>query len=194
LTSPRIISGSARGTRLFSVPGDVTRPITDRVKEALFSILGVDLIDATFFDLFSGTGSVGIEALSRGARFARLNDLDRSAVDTIKANLEKTHLAERAQVLQMDAFALLKRPPDQAYDYIYIAPPQYKELWKRALHELDANPAWIKADTWVIVQIDPVEYEEQTLAHLAEFHQRKYGSTLLVFYEYKEEGNSDTSE
>lgn len=187
MTSPRIIAGSARGARLQSVPGDTTRPITDRVKEALFNILGTDLVDASFFDLFSGTGSVGIEALSRGARFARLNDLNRAAVNTIKANLEKTHLAAAAEVLQTDAFALLKRHPDQAFDYIYIAPPQYKELWKGALLELDANPGWTKADTWVIAQIDPVEYEPLTLKHLAEFEQRKYGSTLLVFYETRQD-------
>ncbi len=192
MTSPRIIGGSARGTRLQSVPGDTTRPITDRVKEALFNILGTDLLDATFFDLFSGTGSVGIEALSRGARFARLNDLSRAAVTTIKANLEKTHLTSRAEILQADVFTLLKRHPDQAFDYIYIAPPQYKELWKHVLHDLDANPGWIKADTWVIVQIDPVEYEPQILTHLVELDQRKYGSTLLVFYEVKS-GDSDKS-
>ncbi len=188
MTQPRIISGSARGTRLQSVPGDTTRPITDRVKEALFNILGSDLVDATFFDLFSGTGSVGIEALSRGARFARLNDFNRIAVNTIRTNLEKTHLAAGAEVLQADAFALLKRHPDQAFDYIYIAPPQYKGMWQRALQELDANPGWIKEDTWVIAQIDPVEYEPLTLEHLVEFEQRKYGSTLLVFYEQKGDG------
>lgn len=188
MTQPRIISGSARGTRLQSVPGDTTRPITDRVKEALFNILGSDLVDATFFDLFSGTGSVGIEALSRGARFARLNDFNRTAVNTIRTNLEKTHLAAGAEVLQADAFALLKRHPDQAFDYIYIAPPQYKGMWQRALQELDANPGWIKEDTWVIAQIDPVEYEPLTLEHLVEFEQRKYGSTLLVFYEQKGDG------
>jgi 16S rRNA (guanine966-N2)-methyltransferase len=185
MTSPRIISGTARGTRLQSVPGDSTRPITDMVKEALFNILGTDLIEATFFDLFSGTGSVAIEALSRGARFVRLVDLNRAAITTIKANLEKTHLSARGEVIQADAFALLSRKPDQAFDYIYIAPPQYKEMWKRALHDVDKNPGWIKNDTWVIVQIDPVEYEVQTLEHLDEFEQRKYGSTLLVFYEVK---------
>jgi 16S rRNA (guanine966-N2)-methyltransferase len=189
LSNPRIIAGSARGTRLQSVPGDITRPITDRVKESLFNILSPDLPDSTFFDLFSGTGSVGIEALSRGAKFARLNDLNRAAVNTIKINLEKTHLADKAEVLQADAFSLLKRPPDKAFDYIYIAPPQYKELWKQALQELDRNPGWLKADTWVIIQIDPVEYEEQSLKCLREFEQRKYGSTLLVFYEVAREEN-----
>ena len=71
------------------------------------------------------------------------------------------------------------------FDYIYIAPPQYKKLWEKALADIDENPSWLKEDGWVIVQIDPVEYAVQTLAHLEEFEQRKYGSTLLVFYQTK---------
>ncbi len=184
MTTPRIIGGSARGTRLKMVPGDITRPITDMVKEALFNILGQDDVrDSTWLDLFGGTGSVGLEALSRGARYARFIDLHRAAVTTIKANLERTHLQDRGEVVQIDAFAQLKRPSGQAFDYIYIAPPQYHELWKQALQVLDENPGWLKEDTWVIVQIDPKEYAPQELHHLVEFEQRKYGSTLLVFYE-----------
>lgn len=184
MTNPRIIAGTARGIRLQPVPGDTTRPITDMVKESLFNILGQeDVIDSAWLDLFGGTGSVGIEALSRGAGFVRFIDLNRTAVNTIKANLEKTRLQARAEVIQQDAFTLLKRAADRAFDYIYIAPPQYKDMWKRALQDLDENPGWIKEDTWVIVQIHPVEYQEQTLKHLVEFEQRKYGSTLLVFYE-----------
>lgn len=190
MTTPRIIAGSARGTRLQMVPGDITRPITDMVKEALFNILGMeDVLDSTWLDLFGGTGSVGIEALSRGAAFARFTDLNRAAVETIRANLEKTRLKTNAEVLQIDAFAFLKRPPDRAFDYIYIAPPQYKDMWKRALQDLDDHPGWAKEDTWVIVQIDPVEYAELALANFAEFEQRKYGNTLLVFYEVKSGGS-----
>jgi 16S rRNA (guanine(966)-N(2))-methyltransferase RsmD len=188
VTTPRIIAGSARGTRLQMVPGDITRPITDMVKEALFNILGQeDVVDSTWLDLFGGTGSVGIEALSRGASYARFIDVNRAAVETIKTNLERTRLKEHSQVLQIDAFALLKRPPDRTFDYIYIAPPQYKDLWKRALQTLDENPGWMQEDTWVIVQIDPLEYEAQSLEHLSEFEQRKYGNTLLVFYDVPEE-------
>lgn len=187
MTTPRIIAGSARGIRLQMVPGDITRPITDVVKEALFNILGFeDVQDSLWLDLFGGTGSVGIEALSRGAKFVRFNDLNRAAVDTIRANLKKTHFEASAEVIQSDAFALLKRPPDRVYDYVYIAPPQYKGMWERAIHDLDQNPGWIKEDTWVIVQIDPLEYSEQTLDHLVEFEQRKYGKTLLVFYETRD--------
>jgi 16S rRNA (guanine966-N2)-methyltransferase len=185
VTSPRIIAGSARGIRLQSVPGDTTRPVTDMVKGALYNIIGSDIYDATFLDLFGGTGSIGIEALSRGGRFTRFTDLNRAAVTTIKANLERTRLKERGEVIQADAFSYLKRKADQSFDYIYIAPPQYKEMWKKALHLLDENPAWMHEDTWVIVQIHPVEYEQQDLQTLVEFDQRKYGSTILVFYEVK---------
>jgi 16S rRNA (guanine(966)-N(2))-methyltransferase RsmD len=128
---------------------------------------------------------VGIEALSRGASFTRFIDINRAAVTTIKTNLERTKLNDNAEVLQADAFAMLKRRPDRSFDYIYIAPPQYKKLWQRVLFTLDENPGWLKEDGWVIVQIDPVEYEPQTLASIEEFEQRKYGSTLLVFFETK---------
>jgi 16S rRNA (guanine(966)-N(2))-methyltransferase RsmD len=185
LANPRIISGKAKGSRLRPVPGDITRPITDIVKEALFNILAGDVVDASFLDLFGGTGSVGIEALSRGASHCRFIDLHHAAVDTIKANLETTRLKEFAQVVQGDAFTYLSRTPDRSFDYIYIAPPQYKGMWERALLKLDENPGWLQDDTWVIVQIDPIEYKELALAHLEEIEQRKYGNTLLVFYEEK---------
>jgi 16S rRNA (guanine966-N2)-methyltransferase len=183
LANPRIISGKARGIRLQAVPGDITRPITDRVKEALFNILGSDIHDVSFLDLFGGTGSVGVEALSRGAGYARFVDLNQPAVSTIKSNLERTRLKENAEVVHMDAFTYLKRTPDRPFEYVYIAPPQYKGLWKQSLIDLDSNPGWLTADAWVIVQIDPKEYEKLSFNNFEEFEQRRYGSTLLVFYE-----------
>lgn len=186
MSNPRIIAGKARGIRIQSVPGDTTRPITDRVKEALFNILGQDIIDAHFYDLFGGTGSVGIEALSRGAEYVRFSDMARAAITTIKSNLQHTRLEKNAQVVFGDAFSLLKQKPDHVFDYLYIAPPQYKQLWQRAMRELDKNPAWMAVDGWVIVQIHPIEYESLELVHFVEFEQRKYGSTLLVFFETRE--------
>jgi 16S rRNA (guanine966-N2)-methyltransferase len=183
LANPRIISGKAKGMRLQGVPGDITRPITDRVKEALFNIIGPEISSATLLDLFAGTGSVGIEALSRGASFVRFNDMHRQAVNTILANLKHTRLEAKAEVIQQDALALLKKPPNFKFDYIYIAPPQYKGLWKQAIQFLDTNTGWLSDESWVIVQIDPVEYEPVELHHLIEIDKRKYGSTLLVFYE-----------
>ncbi len=179
----RVIAGSARGRKLRLVPGEGTRPISDRVKEALFNILGLDVQDATMLDLFAGTGSVGIEALSRGAAFARFVDRSGRAIEIIHHNLNHTHLAEKSEVLRMDAFALLERPPDRRFDYIFIAPPQYKKLWERALLAVDAHPGWLSDDSWVVVQIDPREDKPLPLHNLIEIDRRRYGNTLLLFYE-----------
>lgn len=179
----RIIAGKAKGRKLKMVPGDSTRPITDRVKEALFNIIRLDLPGGSFLDLFAGTGSVGIEALSQGAKFVRFLDRNRKAIEIIHENLNSSGLSDGAEVLQMDAFALLGRKADKAFDYVYVAPPQYKDMWKKALHTVDEHPGWLVSDGWVIAQIDPKEYEILELEHLSEFDQRKYGNTLLVFYE-----------
>jgi 16S rRNA (guanine966-N2)-methyltransferase len=178
----RVIGGIARGMKLRPVPGDTTRPVTDRVKVSLFNIIGGDIEGATLLDLFAGTGSIGIEALSRGAAFVRFLDLNRRAVETIQANLAHTRLEAGAEVLRGDAFALLNRPADRVFDYIYIAPPQYKGLWKQALLEVDRRVGWLSEDAWVIVQIHPREYEQVELSNLELFEERTYGSTLLVIY------------
>ena len=102
---------------------------------------------------------------------------------TLKYNLDVTGFEALAEIMQKDAFTLLAQHPDETFDYIYIAPPQYKEMWIKAIQLLDQNPDWMVEDAWVIVQIDPREYQQQELKHLSEFDQRKYGSTLLVFYE-----------
>ena len=180
----RVISGSAKGRNLQSVPGDSTRPITDRVKEALFNIFGADIVDARFLDLFGGTGGVGIEALSRGAAHAVFIEKNRKAQETIKANLLLTRLSDRAEIVRGDAFAYLRNVP-QPFHYIYIAPPQYQRLWIDALSLLDEQPGWLADDGEIIVQIHPKEYEAAPLEHFEEIEQRQYGSTLLVFYEHR---------
>jgi len=184
--SLRVISGVARGRKLKSVPGDTTRPITDRAKESLFNILAGDVVDSTWWDLFAGTGAVGIEALSRGASLVRFSDLNRAPIETIHWNLEHCKLAQNAEVRRGDAFSMLAVQPDKQFEFIYIAPPQYKELWLRALLAVDENPGWLTESGWTIVQIAPKEYRELELANLEEVDQRKYGSTLLVFFELKE--------
>ena len=183
--SVRVISGSAKGRKLKDVPGDTTRPVTDMVKEALFNILAGDVLDSIWWDLFGGTGAVGIEALSRGAAFVRFSELNRLPIETIKTNLETIGFTLQAEIRRGDAFAMLSAPPDRVFDYIYVAPPQYKEMWSKALVLLDANPGWLSEETEVIAQIHPREYLGLELKNLVEFEQRKYGSTLLVFYERK---------
>lgn len=179
----RVISGQAKGRRLFSVPGEGTRPITDRVKEALFNILGVQIEGAAFLDLFAGTGGVGIEALSRGAERVVFVEKGHKALEVIRRNLELTGLKANAQVVRGDAFHYLRHaPPEAPFDYIYIAPPQYHEMWAEALLALDERPYLLTREGWAIVQIHPKEYHPLPLRNLVLVRERSYGSTLLLFY------------
>lgn len=183
--SLRVIAGKAKGRRLKSVPGDTTRPITDRVKESLFNIIAGDVVDSNWWDVFAGTGAVGIEALSRGASFVRFSDSNRTPIDTIKANVEHCGFRAQSEIRRADAFAYLSSPPDRAFEYVYIAPPQYQDMWEKALELLDDNIGWLTDDGWALAQIHPKEYKPLELENLDEFEQRRYGSTLLVFYERK---------
>ena len=186
--SLRVIAGKYKGRKLKTVDGDTTRPITDRAKESLFNILGSDVIDSNWWDLFSGTGAVGIEALSRGAAFVRFSDLNRAPIETIQANVKHCQLESQSEIRRADAFAFLGSNPDRQFEYIYIAPPQYKKMWIKALELVDGNPGWLTQDAWCIVQIAPREYREATpsLNTLEEFEKRQYGNTLFVFYRRKE--------
>jgi 16S rRNA G966 N2-methylase RsmD len=116
----------------------------------------------------------------------RFSDSNRSPIDTIKSNVEHCGFKAQSEIRRADAFAYLSSPPDRTFEYIYIAPPQYQEMWDKALELLDDNPGWLTDDGWVIAQIDPKEYRPLLLQSLEEFEQRKYGSTLLVFYERKD--------
>lgn len=181
----RVTTGSARGRALKAVPGATTRPITDIVKQALFNILMEDTRDSSWLDLFAGTGAVGIEALSRGARESVFIDNEKAAIETIKENLQATRLAERGRVIRQDAFGYLGGTPSRRFDFVFIAPPQYAGLWMKTLKSLDNAPRWLADTGSIIVQIDPSEDQDLPLAHFERVDARKYGNTLLCFYEYK---------
>jgi 16S rRNA (guanine(966)-N(2))-methyltransferase RsmD len=181
--SIRVISGTAKGKRLKLVPGDSTRPIMDRVKEALFNILNPVLDGSAWLDLFAGTGSVGIEALSRGAGRVVFVDSSRLAIQTIHENLQTAGLESEARDRRMDAFRYLQRGAGERFDVVYIAPPQYHGVWKQALLHLDEHPEWLNPDAIVVVQIDPKEQESVPLQVLRAYDERKYGRTLLWFFE-----------
>ncbi|MCS7222457.1 MAG: 16S rRNA (guanine(966)-N(2))-methyltransferase RsmD [Anaerolineae bacterium] len=178
----RVIAGVAKGRRLHSVPGETTRPITDRVKEALFDILSDRVVGCRFLDLFGGTGAVGIEALSRGAAHCTFVEKSWQATRTIYKNLALTGLSERAEVVRGDSFAYLRRSGLDPFDIIYVAPPQYRGLWRKALEQLDTRPELLTPDGLVIVQIHPREAEDMPLRHFVLKSERRYGSTLLRFY------------
>ncbi len=182
----RVIAGKAKGRRLLSLPGEGTRPITDRVKESLFDIIGADIEGTVLLDLFAGTGSVGIEALSRGAEHVVLVDKAHPAIQVLRKNLEITGLARQATVSKGDAFrfvadaAALNAAP-HGFDYIYVAPPQYQELWAKALLALDEHDL-LAEDGVIIVQIHPKEAHPLALQRFALERERRYGSTLLQFW------------
>ena len=178
----RVIAGSAKGHKLQSVPGDSTRPITDRAKEALFSILGDWLLDTHILDMFAGTRAVGIEALSRGSATALFIDLNQNAVRTILANLKHCNLLDRAVVKQADSFRFLQEYSGDPFNLIFIAPPQYKGTWCKALEFVDHSPHLLAPYGTVIVQIHPREDEPVQLDTLEEYDRRQYGSVLLIFY------------
>jgi 16S rRNA (guanine966-N2)-methyltransferase len=179
----RVIGGTAKGTQLQAVPGSITRPISDRVKEAVFNIVGETIVGSRVLDLFAGTGSVGIEALSRGAESAVFVEKHRRAADTIRANLRRTSLeTSSARIVQADVFKFLTRD-SEPFDLIYVAPPQYRGLWSKTLLALETNPGWLDPGGLVIVQVFPKELEPLTLTTLQPTDQRQYGSTLLCFYE-----------
>lgn len=178
----RVVSGTAKGCALKSVPGDTTRPILDRVKTALFDILRPRLDGTLFLDLFAGSGAVGIEALSQGAAFALFVDVVPAATATIRENLQHCRLLERAEIRNTDAFLLLRKS-ERIFDLVYVAPPQYQGIWVQALHALSERPEVVKRGGLVIAQIDPAEYETLELKDFRETRQAKYGKTLLVFFE-----------
>jgi 16S rRNA (guanine(966)-N(2))-methyltransferase RsmD len=163
----------------------------DRVKEACFSILGRGILDSRFLDLFAGTGSVGIEALSRGATMAVFVENDAKAIQTIQTNLQATRLNDKATIRRADVFRYLKKSPDRPYDYIYIAPPQYQGLWQAVLIALDQEPAWTNDETTIIVQIDPSEQEAIELQRLEPYDERRYGKTLLWFFSERDKPQED---
>ena len=182
----RVIAGLARGRRLMSVPGEETRPITDRAKEALFSILGSRIVGARMLDLFGGTGAVGIEALSRGAETAVFVERSPAALKTLNQNLQNTRLTEGATVVRGDAFRYLALPVTEPFDYVFVAPPQYQGLWLQALLLLDGRPELLTPAGEVIVQIHPKEYVEPALSALQLIDSRRYGSVQLDFYNLKD--------
>lgn len=179
----RVNSGTARGRRLRSVPGDTTRPITDIVKQALFNILMDEAPGTRWLDLFGGTGAVGIEALSRGAASCIFLDLAPAAVRTIEQNLAETGLRDKAKVIRLDALKYITGRPNVQFDFIYIAPPQQRGLWSQALSALDENPGWLADDGTVVAQIAPEEFVALELKSFTLIDQRRYGRTMLCFYE-----------
>ncbi len=147
----RVIAGSARRVSLKTLEGMNTRPTQDRIKETLFNMLQYDLADCTFLDLFAGSGGIGIEALSRGAKTAVFVEQNADAVQIVRENLKATRLEDRAVVMHTDALTALKRLEGKyRFDYIFMDPPYNHELERQMLEYLTGSELIDKQSTIII--------------------------------------------
>ncbi|BBF42057.1 ribosomal RNA small subunit methyltransferase D [Lachnospiraceae bacterium KM106-2] len=149
----RVIAGKARRLQLKTVESMAVRPTTDRIKETLFNMINTDVCDCLFLDLFAGSGAIGIEALSRGAKSVTFVEKDSLALSCIRENLKTTHLEEDAVIMAADVLSAINTldKKQQAYDIIFMDPPYNKLLEKDVLEQLE-NSSVINEDTLIIVE------------------------------------------
>lgn len=147
----RVIAGTARSLRLKTPEGMDTRPTTDRIKETLFNMLQPYLGGALFVDLFSGSGGIGIEALSRGARHAYFVENEKRALSCIQENLQFTHLAKQATVLKTDVLSALYGIHEKEADIVFMDPPYDCGHEERALAAL-RNMPWVTENTLIVIE------------------------------------------
>ena len=182
----RIISGKARGTKLYTLEGTATRPTLDRVKESLFNIIQNDIEDSTVLDLFSGSGAIGLEFLSRGAKRAVLCDSSKDAIKIIKQNVQKTHFEEKVEVYNMEFTKLVERLQNQKFDIIYIDPPYATDFIKISLEKI-IEYELVNENTKIIVETDD---ETRILNQIEKMDveitdKRKYGRATIIFLKYR---------
>lgn len=184
----RVIAGKARHLKLETIPGDATRPTTDRIKETLFNMIQHQLGGSAFLDLFAGSGAIGIEALSRGAESAVFVEKNPAAVRCIQNNLSFTKLAPQAEVLRGDVFDELRRMDGSyRFDYIFMDPPYDHELEKQVLGQLSESDL-LNEDALIIVEASletDFSYVEEYGFHIIK--KKVYQTNCHLFIEKSEE-------
>jgi 16S rRNA (guanine(966)-N(2))-methyltransferase RsmD len=182
----RIISGKARGTKLYTLDGENTRPTLDRIKEPLFSIILNRILDAEVLDLFAGSGALGMEALSRGAKSAILCDNSLEAIKIIKNNLNKTKLADYAEIINKDFRDCLKQLNGKKFDLIFLDPPYKTDYIELAIKQIiDEN--LLKKDGTIIAETDRQEVVDKIKnLDICIEDIRKYGRAILIFLKRRE--------
>lgn len=180
----RVISGTARGKKLTSLEGLETRPTLDRVKEALFNILQFDIKDANVLDLFSGSGALGIEALSRGAKKAVLCDSSKKAIEIIDKNLVATRLKDKAEIIKKDYLEVLNylKKETEKFNIIFLDPPYktdyiYRSIEKILQYNLLAEDGIIIAETDDENKIEEIK----KIKNIEIYDARKYGIVHIIF-------------
>ncbi|MDI6604667.1 MAG: 16S rRNA (guanine(966)-N(2))-methyltransferase RsmD [Thermoanaerobacteraceae bacterium] len=179
----RIVSGIARGRKLKCPPGREVRPTADMVKEALFNIIGQDVIDCIFLDLFAGTGSVGIEALSRGASFCYFVEKVYNNIKYIKKNISLSNLTDKGQIIHKDAneALIIFNKAGIKFDIIYIDPPYYKNLYEKPLIYISKSKI-LKDNGYIIVEHHKADILKDRYDNLERIRIKSYSETCLSFY------------
>lgn len=183
----RIISGIARGTKLYTLDNSNTRPTLDRVKESLFSIIQDEIKDAIVLDLFSGSGALALEAISRGAKKAILCDNSPKATEIINKNIIKTHFEKETYVICKDYKKCLQNIKEKI-DVIFIDPPYEKNIAVEALKIIENNNILSK-DGLIVLETDDLQREQEQIADLKKLYisdLRLYGRVKLIFLNYRE--------
>lgn len=184
----RIISGTARGTKLFTLEGLDTRPTLDRVKEPLFNIINFDLEGAVVLDLFAGSGALGLEAISRGAKKVFLCEKNRNAANIVEKNIEKTKFQDQAILIRNDfekAISFIEQL-NEKIDVVFIDPPYKTDLIKKSLEKiLDSDI--LNDDFIIIAETDEPEriLKDINILNINVFDTRKYGRVSLIFLNRK---------
>ncbi len=178
----RVISGTARGTKLNSIENLSTRPTLDRVKEALFSIIQTHLQGSNILDLFAGSGALGIECLSRGAKHCTFCDKSYQSIKMLKQNLQKTKFEDKATILVDDYKKCVQTIKENKFDIIFIDPPYKLDIAVKSIKLILEYEIFAK-DGIIILETDEEERELKELEDikLEVYDVRKYGRVKLIF-------------
>lgn len=181
----RVISGSVRGRNLKAVPGMNTRPTTDKVKEAIFSMIGPYFQDGMVLDLFAGAGGLGIEAISRGIERGIFIDIERASVDIIKQNLQSTGLMEQAEVYRNSAEQALKvlHRRELKFDLIFVDPPYRMKKMDELLLVIEERNL-LAAGAKIVLEHDARTLYAEQFGGFTRIRKADYGETTISIYEH----------
>ncbi|MCS7459488.1 16S rRNA (guanine(966)-N(2))-methyltransferase RsmD [Paenibacillus doosanensis] len=182
----RVISGSAKGRPLKAVPGMGTRPTTDKVKEAIFSMIGPYFEGGHVLDLFAGTGGLSIEALSRGMERAVLTDIDKKSIDTIRQNLQATGFTDQAEIYRNDAQRAVKALTKRGvkFDLVFLDPPYRLKLVRELVEQLD-EADMLNSYATIVMEHDAEDAYEEPIGRLEWVRRAEYGDTAITIYKNK---------
>jgi len=174
----RIVAGELGGRVLRAPPGASTRPTSEKVREAVFNILGPPPDDTVVLDVFAGSGALGLEALSRGAARAVFVEKDRGAAQALRRNVDDLGVADRTEIVISDALAFLRRRAD-AFRWVFIDPPYKTDLARRVLDLLSER---VTEDSSIVVEHDRRNAPADAHGSLLRTDLRRYGDTEVSFY------------